>query len=175
MRIEKSPTYTEINRIKDPFLRSFVFAVVEDNWSAFYDKKIVGLTMDTAGWKGYDIVNAIGDEAESILNNYKKIGLKRPDPDIVFTLVFVCPAWIGPCLSKEERRGWEYLSAKKMYRRKDWKNMEHDWYMGLRDKLQMFQVSDKLWPLFMEILDRKSKSMETIIYQFAYHHSLRRK
>ena len=176
MNIKRSSLYTGISRISNPSIRAMVYAVVEDHWETFYDKRIAGLSGKTAGWYGREIVEAILKEVDWIIS-CPEWDTKNLNRDLLYAIAYLEPAWIGPAVSEKEIEGWEFLKIQKLWRVPDWKTFWPLWYATLWDYAKQYPHGG---PNLYSVMNKDMWGKHAIgydeptVYRVAYLYALKR-
>jgi len=172
MRAEVTPMYKAITRINDPVIRSFVYAVVDENWNEFYNKKIVGLSDKTAGMKGYQICYDLANMAQWVLSKQKTLQVKLND-DLIYMLCFVEPAWIGEHISEKKIADWQ--KVRNVYRRADFKARRPDWGYYLLTIFKEYPRDRSAERLIRDVFHEPENIREALVYWMIYILVTRRK
>ena len=169
MKLSNSPLYSRINTIDDPSYRSMVFYIVEDLWTEFYDKDIIGISR--LHRKGQSICYSILDEWE--LFAYE-MNLSKKERDQGRVLCFLEPAWIGSQYVSDKQPGYRKMQNG-LFRNPRWKEEgKSKFQRRLWTYMDKFFVSD-LAELFRDCYDDGYKSKVSLIYKLSLISAVRRK
>lgn len=119
----KKRVYLGINKIGDPALRAMVYEIFEANWNSFYDKTIVGIADKFSGRTGATITERYVTAFELI-----KPAIPEIYHDVLYTLCYIAPVWIGDTIFKEPGAGRVHLKSYDIWRKKDWEDYQEKWW-----------------------------------------------
>lgn len=167
---KNSPIYLKISSVKHPSVRATLYEIIKDMWDEYYDKPIVGLSGVINGWKGSKIT-------ETLLYGIERLPWKpyswKLDWDALYFACYVYPAWIGPCLSEDEREGWVYLKKSGLYRQPDFKYTRQDYYQKVYDRLDFYYVPKDKRRVIKKIFEGDEEQIESIIFQIVYNYAVK--
>lgn len=172
MNIEKSPLYNSVNMIDDPSYRSMVFYILDKLWKEFYNKRIVGLSDESANRKGYDICYPMVSEMNLLCNHFD---ITKKQKDTGKVLCYIAPAWMGAQMSKTKIKNWTYLSSYDTYRAPYYQdNGKSQYLMWIREPIEKFGCED-IYPKLVGVLDENTDDIVSILYRVCYIGSIKRR